>query len=121
MNKLCAFICLVVVFTSSNHLLAQNTLTASADFTGTGVVIVDSSVATEFANVSDPGMNSIIDVFFTANLSSSSFLINSDGTIDNSGGSPFNRVGAHLNQSHWNKSCAYRHRHLWPRCQWRCV
>ena len=115
MNKLCAFICLVVVFTGNNHLISQTaTFNVSADFTGTGVVVVDSSTATEFAiidsstatefanivvdsstatefaNISDPAMDAIVDVIFTANVSSSSSSINSDGTINSSGGSPFN-------------------------------
>ena len=93
MNKLCAFICLVVVFTGNNHLISQTaTFNVSADFTDTGVVVVDSSTATEFAiidsstatefaNISEPAMNAIVDVIFTANVSSSSSSINSDGTV----------------------------------------
>ena len=60
------------------------------DFTSTGVTIVDSSTATQLINISDPSNQSIFNVLFSANVSSSSTSINSDGTINNTGGSPFN-------------------------------
>ena len=91
MNKLCAFICLVAAFTGSNHLVSQTfTFNASADLTSTGVTIVDSSSATESIGISDLTNSSIVAVLFSANISSSSSTINSDGTINNTGGSPFN-------------------------------
>ena len=91
MNKLCAFICLLSAFTSSNYLVAQTfTFNVSADFTSTGVTIVDSSSATQSVNINDPTNQLILDVLFSANISSSGATINSDGTINNNGRSPFN-------------------------------
>ena len=94
MNKLFAFICFsVVTFIGSSQLVAQAVTfigSVSADLTSSGVTIVDSSTATESFNVVDPSDQPILEVFFIANVSSSSSAINSDGTIDNSGGSPFN-------------------------------
>jgi len=105
MNRLFAFICFsVVTFIGGSQLVAQ-TITfnvspefqepvefnGSADLTSSGVTIVDSSTATESVNIVDPSLQPILEVFFSANVSSSGSVINSDGTIGNFGtGSPFN-------------------------------
>lgn len=92
MNKLCAFICFsVATFTGTSQLLSETqTFNVSSDLTGFGVTIVDSSSATESVNIINPSIYRIVDVLFSVNVSSSSSTINSDGTINNTGGSPFN-------------------------------
>ena len=91
MNKLFAIFCFsVATFTGSSQLLSQTqTFSASSDFTASGVTIVDSSSATESINIIDTSNQPIVDVLFSANVSSSGGNINNDGTISGAG-SPFN-------------------------------
>ncbi len=59
-------------------------ISSSADFTSTGVLVVDGSSSTTTLALSDPS-SAILDVNVTVNVSKSGHLINTDGTLDTKG------------------------------------